>query len=347
MPTSSFDTYFACTILLAAALISTGFLCSTMQTSMNSTQGTNKASYLKSIADHIITSPGSLTNWGSSGCVPTDFGLAASPSTIPYELDVDKISMLNSQNSCSLSYFTLEGAAKLNVALGITVSQLMSITIEQLSNTTIDDVTSFTFTVLSCINSEPVSATVNSYVVANNYLNESSSSTSAVGVGYLTVTIPIMDADNAMLIVFARASFDDRITSYAIYNFASSTQEAAPSNDVLILSPLNYMLSAATNSSELTIQNAYIFSYSYQQNLTCTPDQMQWTIPNLVDKSPFILVVNGFNGGSYFQEWVSYPQIPFHAGSSFSGSEQNVFSYTVTIKNTLYNVDISLGGLPS
>ena len=65
MPTSSFDTFFACTIIVAAALIGTAFLGSTMQTRIASTQDINKDSYLKAIADHIVTNPGSPVDWGT------------------------------------------------------------------------------------------------------------------------------------------------------------------------------------------------------------------------------------------------------------------------------------------
>ena len=128
MPTSSFDTFFACTIIVAAALIGTAFLCSTMQTRIDSTQDINKDSFLKAIADRIVTNPGAPANWGSTSSVPVDFGLAASDSTLPYEVDIDKISRLNSTDNYSLSYSDLETAAKLsNIALGITVSQIMTV----------------------------------------------------------------------------------------------------------------------------------------------------------------------------------------------------------------------------
>ena len=114
MPSSSIDTFFACTIILAVALISTAFFSSTMQTSINSTPDINKKSYLQAIADHIITSPGTPLNWGTSSGVPADFGLAKSSSEIANELDMDKVSRLNSLNTFSLSYFDLETATKLN-----------------------------------------------------------------------------------------------------------------------------------------------------------------------------------------------------------------------------------------
>jgi len=352
VPSTSIDTFFACTIIVAVALIATAFLTSTMQTSINSTQNINKDSYLQAIADHIITNPGAPVNWGTNNNGPTDFGLAASSSTIPYQLDIDKITRLNSLNNYSLSYFDLENAAKLNnIALGITVSQVMSLNIEQTNNGTIGNDTSLTFAILTSIDSEPISASLNSYVVANNYLSNVTDSTSSIGVGYVTVQIPSAATDNAMLIVFARASFDDRVTSYAIYNFVNSMQESAPSNNILTLTPLNYTLSFTTNTTDLTILNGYVFSYayaySYQQNVTSGQGTSQYLIPTIIDKSPYVLILCGFNNGTYFQEWTSYPQVPLNAGSNFKDSEQNIFSYIVTINGVLYKVDVSFGDVIS
>ncbi|MGA2682535.1 MAG: hypothetical protein ABSF44_12135 [Candidatus Bathyarchaeia archaeon] len=346
MPSTSIDTFFACTIIVAVALIATAFLTSTMQTSINSTQDINKESYLQSIADHIITSPGAPVNWGSSSIVPADFGLAAGSSKTPYQLDIDKITRLNNLNTYSLSYADMENAAKLNnIALGITVSQVMSISLEQTGNSTIDNgnKVSFSFAILTSINSEPTRTSLNCYVVANNYLSNLTGSTSTIGVGAVTFQIPSSETGNAMLIVFARASFDDRITSYAIYNFLNSTQESAPSNTILTLTPLNYILSFSTNFTDIIIQRVYIFTYMHQQNLTPVQSATQYSIPTLIDKSPFVIVTCGFDNATYFQEWTSYPQVPFKAGSSFEDSEQNIFTYIVTINGVLYNVYVSFG----
>ena len=292
MPSTSIDTFFACTIIVAAALIATAFLSSTMQTTIDSTQNINKESYLQAIADHIISNPGTPTNWGTTtNSVPTDFGLASSSSTIPYELDIDKITRLNNLNNYSFSYSEMANAAKLNnIAFGITVSQVMSISIQQLSNSTIGNEGYFNFTILTAINCEAMSASLNCYVLANNYLSNVTDSTSNVGVGYITFQIPNSATDNAMLIVFARASFDDRITSYAIYNFQNSAQELAPNNSILTLSPLNYVLNIASNSSDVAVQNGYIFSFSTEKNLAYTQGENECPIPNIIDKSPFVLV---------------------------------------------------------
>jgi hypothetical protein len=344
LPTSSFDTFFACTIIVAAALIATGYLCSTMQVRIDNTQNINEQNYLQAIANHIVTDPGTPSNWGASGSNPTDFGLAASSSTLPYELDIDKVSRLDSLNNYFLSYFDMENSTSMNsLALGVAVSQFMDINIIQPTNVTTDNGILFTLGISTSIESQPVSASLNCYVVAENLVSDVTSSTSNVGVGQVTVQIPNMTSDNAIVIVFARANFDDRITSYAIYNLANSTQEISPISDVLTLSPLNYTLNLATNSSGVTIQNCYLFSYDHQENLEYISGTQQCPIPELVDNSPLIMAVDGVENGTYFQQWVSYPQVPFYTGSDFSGSGQNVFSYDVTINGVLYRLEISLG----
>ena len=329
-------------------MIATGFLVSTLQTNIDATKNINKESYLQAIANYLVTSPGAPYDWGASTSVPADFGLATTSSTIPYELDFDKVTRLNNQNNYSLSYTDIENSAKLNnVAIGITISQMMSISIEQVSNTTESANSSYTFTILTSIDSEPASANLICYVTSTNYLSELTGSTSDVGVGSLTVQIPTQATGDTLLIMFARAVCDQRITSYSIYNIASSNQETISSENILNLSPLNYTLNIFTSSSNMTIQNAYLFSYSYLQNLTYAPSTGQCAIPGIIDNSPFIILVSGSNGGASFQQWVAYPQVPLKAGSSFEDSEQNVFSYTVTIKGVLYNIRLSFGGLSS
>ena len=346
MPTSSFDTFFACTILVAAALIGTAFLASTMQTRITSTQDINKDSYLKAIADRILTNAGSPVDWGTRSALPNDFGLASSSSISPYELDMDKISRLNNLNNYSLSYADMAIAAKLNnIALGIKVSQIMTLNVLQTSNVTVGSNTSFTFTVSAIIDSKPANASLHGYVSADNYLNNVDGTISDIGGCQVTIQIPTSAVSKSLLILFARASIDDRITSYAIYNFANSAEESTPSSTSLDLSPLNYTLNLNDNSPGLTVQNGYVFSYSYQQTLPSI-EGSQTPIPKLIDNSPLVLVVCGLNGTDYFQEWTAYPQIPLKAGANFEGSEQNVFSYIVTINGVLYRLDLSLGDLP-
>jgi hypothetical protein len=338
--------FFACTVIVAAALIGTAFLCSTMQTRIDGTQDINKDGFLKAVADRIVTNAGVPVNWGSTNSVPVDFGLAASGSTLPYEVGIDKISRLNSTGNYSLSYFDLETAAKLsNIALGITVSQIMTVNAVQLNNFTVGSNTSFTFTVSTSINSKPVSANLHSYIVADNHITPLNGATSNLGTSQLILQIPTASTDQALLIIFAQSTLDTRITSYAIYNFANSNLESNPQNTSLDLNVLNYTLNLNASSPALTINNGYIFSYAYQQTLPSLQSS-PCPIPKLIDKSPLILVVCGHNNTDFFQEWTAYPKIPLKAGANFLGSEQNVFSYIVTVNGVLYRLDLSLGALP-
>jgi hypothetical protein len=347
MPSTFIDTFFACTIILAAALIGTAFLCSTMQTQISGTQDINKESYLKVISDHIVTTSGTPANWGNSLGVPSDFGLAESGATFPYELDPNKITRLNGLNNYSLSFLAIANAAQLtNIELGIAVSQIMSINIQQKSNSTVNNETTVNFAILTSINSKPTAASLQCYVLADSYLSNVTSNTSDIGVGYLTVQIPKSATDSAIIIAFARDFCDDRITSYVIYNFADSSKQLAPDNDILVLSPLNSVLGWTKNSSAVIVQGGYLFSCGYEQKLAFTRGSTNCPIPSVIDKSPFVIVVFGQNDGEYFQEWVIYPQVPLTEGSSFNGSEQNVFSYVVAIKGALYRLDISLGDVP-
>jgi len=107
MPTVSIDTFFACSLIVSVALLATASLVGTMQTKINSLQDLNKDDYLRTIAEHIVTSYGTPVDWGSSSVVPSAFGLSDSDSSHLYELDIDKISRLNSQNK--LFSFLLSG----------------------------------------------------------------------------------------------------------------------------------------------------------------------------------------------------------------------------------------------
>ncbi|MCW4024037.1 MAG: hypothetical protein NWF01_03265 [Candidatus Bathyarchaeota archaeon] len=341
MPTTTIDTFFACTIIVAVALIATAFVGSSLIARIDATHNANENVYLQSIADHIVTNCGTPTNWGTSSQIPQDFGLAASNSTVPYEVDADKICMLS-----TLSTFNLAASAKLsNIALGISVSQILQISLQQPQTQTEAENTTYTFPVQTSINSKLSSASLHCYVLADGFQSDNYYNTSTDGSGSINLQIPTDKTGGAVLLVFARAGFDDRLTSFMVYDFASATQMETPQNQVLNLSAIGYTLTVSSNASGVSVQNVYLFSFATQQNLTETSES-QFAVPEIIDNSPFILVVCGENGSVYFQDWTAYPLVPLNAGSNFTNSERNIFSYTVTIKGVLYKLAVSLGGTP-
>jgi len=337
--------FFACTVLVAAALIGTAFLSSTMQARIESTQDINKGTYLKAIADHLITNTGLPVDWGTNSGVPVNFGLAKSNSSAPYDLDIDKISRLSSFCNTSLSTFDLATSSKLTkIALSISISQIMTLNIEQTSNYTSGNEIYVTLKVSTIIDSKPAIASLHCYVIANGYYEMINGSSSSSGVGSITVQVPLASVDNALLLVFAQSTFDDRVTSYGVYNFAHSIQVTVPSQS--LQSPKDYTLHFSTNSSVVN-QNGYAFSYSAEQALEYARGKAQCQVPRLVDSSPLVIVMCGLEDGLLIEEWTAYPQVPLKAGVNFAGQEQNVFSYIVTVNGVLYRLDLSLGDLPS
>jgi hypothetical protein len=313
-----------------------------MDAQINSMQDLNKEAYLKNIAEHLVTSDGTPLDWGASGAVPSSFGLSDGDSSSLYELDIDKISRLNSQNDYALSYFQVSQAARLNIALGVSVSQVLSVTVTLSATSSLTNETAYTFRILVSQASGSVSAALQCYVVAQGFVSEVSNATSSAGVSYVTVQIPNADSGPALLIVFARASFDDRVTACGTYSFAHLSQAPSPNHTFLGLSPLNYTLNLKENFSGTTVEHSYAFSYAYQSNLTST-SATTYAIPEFVDKSPTVLVVSGINGTTSFVEWTAYPDIPLDFGANFENSERNVFSYTVLVKGTLYKLTLSFG----
>ena len=343
MPATSIDMFFACTLVVSVALIATAFLAGTMQTQINSMQDLNKQDYLQTIADHIVSSYGTPVDWGSTSGVPANFGLSASNSAGLFELDVDKISRLSSQNEYSLSYFEVSRAARLNnIAFGVSLSQMMSIDVELSGTSTLGDVTTYTFTFSVRQDSGPLIADLHCYVFARDFIGSVSNVTSSSGVCSISVEIPNSSSGPAMLVVFARASFDDRMTAFDVYPFAHLSTEPSPNRTFLRLSPLNYSLTINPNFLEATVENGFAFSYAYQLNLTST-SSTTYAIPRILDKSPVVLVVQGVNGTSPFVEWVSYPQLPLDVGADFKNSEENVFVYPVTINGALYKLTLRFG----
>ena len=344
MPTISIDTFFACALMVSVAVLATASFVGTMQTTINGFKDVNKENFLRAIADRLVIGYGAPSDWGSNReTTLTGFGLGSNGSSNPYELDIDKVCRLNSLNNFSVSYYKVSQAARLNqIAFGISVSPMLSISVEPVGNVTSGDATTYTFKLSVSGHTGPVSAGLHCYAVAKNYLASVSNETSESGVGYVSIQIPNASNGPAILVAFARSQFDDRLTSCDVYSFAHLSSEPLPNNSILGLSPLNYSLYVNPKNSGTVVEDSYAFSWNYQSNLTRASEDV-YSIPAWLDKSPTVLVLCGVNGTSRFAEWVSYPQIPVQFGADFSNSEENVFTYTVMVKENFYLLTVRLG----
>jgi hypothetical protein len=331
--------------MVSVVIIATVSVTGTMMTRINSWNDVNEESYLTSIAENILSSKGFPADWGSNGSVkPEEFGLAESSSASTIELDLDKVSRLNPENYFSLSYTDILTAARLtDVAMSISVSQIMQIAISLASSTSQGNSTSYTFKVAVNQDSGPVTASLSWYAVARNFLQHQYGNTSTDGVGYVKVQNITNESNGTVaLIVFARAAQDPMMTAYGVQLFSHPSQEPLQDSTFLNLSPLNYTLHLGLKSANTTVETSYAFSYGYQATLTKISNT-SYTIPRMLDSSPTVLVVTGLNQSDFFAEWTAYPQVPFQTGSNFTNSESHTFSYVVIIKDTLYMLTLSFG----
>jgi hypothetical protein len=332
--------------MVSVVIMAIASVTGTMTTQINTWKNINEESYLTFIANNILYSKGFPADWGSNSSVkPAEFGLAEDSNTNTNELDLDKVSRLNPQNYFSLSYTDILTAARLtDVAMSISVSQIMQIAISISSSTNQGNSTSYNFEIEVNQDSGPVIASLHCYAVARNFQQYQYNETSSDGVGYVNVQIPNESNGTVALIVFARATQDPMMTAYAVQLFSHPSQELLQDNTFLDLSPLNYTLYLGLKSANTMVGSAYAFSYGNKTNLT-EISNTSYPIPRMLDNSPTVLVVTGLNQSNFFAEWAAYPQIPFQTGSDFTNSESNTFSYVVVIKDTLYKMTLSFGDM--
>ena len=344
MPAVSIDTFFACTLIVAVVVVSMVATTMIVAPYLSSLQDLNEEEYLQKIVEHIIVTPGSPVNWGQNQSVtPEALGLAEDGS-FSYKLDLDKVSRLNSQNTYALSYLEILEALRVEkVALRIALSQIMDVSITLNSNETVGGSTTYSFNISVSRDEAPVATSLHCYVVANNFLNDTSSSTSSSGEGVVDVEIPNSSNGTALLLVFARAPYDNRVTAQAVYAFGHLSSDPSPNNTFLSLSPLNSTLQVDTKVSGVSLETAYEFSYGYESNLTSTSSET-YAIPEILDSSPKVLAVTGWNGSTLFMEWATYPQVPLEIGADFENTECFSFSYMVTIDRVFYRLNVRCGG---
>jgi hypothetical protein len=343
MPAISIDTFFACSLLVSVALVATGFTVASMQTQIDSMQNLNMHDYLRTFADHIVSSSGMPSNWGSANIMPTAFGLAKANSAMLFCLDGDKVSRLNSQNSFAISYLDALAATRLNkVAMGISVSQMLQIQISSLSDRIVDNSTEYTFQVKVNQEGLPVEVKLHYYVLASSYVSESETATNPQGDCTLVVDVPNSANGPSMLAVFARSNFDQRITACQGIVFSHNMQNPRNNESILSLTPLNNSLIVGSNASDAMIGSIHAFSYSYQSQLAQT-DSQTYVLPAFVEHSPILVIAQGTDSSGDFMEWTAYPQVPLAFGNDFSRGDVNVFTYPVTIEGVLYKLTLRFG----
>jgi len=351
MPASSIDTILACSIMIILVSSAMAITSMTLHPSLNELSHRNDIERYQQLAKYILLNPGTPSNWGSMPEVtPSSFGLASVTSLYPYQLDIDKVSRLNGENRYSITYLQLwEAFGVRDVALRIEVETLFHVSVNLVSILLGENETAYDFEILTRRSEVPVSAKLSCYVISKDYVDSLVSSTSSSGNGSVSFTIPNSANGTALLVSFAK--IETQIVAFNVYSFSHNSSTPEPNGTFMRLSPLNYTLNVSFSYPNEEVLRTQAFSYGYASELTQISrdnQTVEYGLPHLLDSSPMIIVITGFNGSSSFAEWVSYPQLPLEMGADLNGlddaSKIVSLTYAVTINFALYAFNIKFVG---
>ncbi len=353
MPASSVDTFLACSIMIILVLSVMAGTSKQVAPYLQDLSHQNDAERFQSLASYLLLHTGTPSNWGQTRQItPSSLGLAKTAASHPYELDIDKISRLNSENAFSFTYSELwQSFGVADVAFQIEMRTLFDLSIGLVSNQTQGGQTTYEFEVEARKSGLPVSADLSGYVVIEYFVESAKSSTSSDGVGSLVFNVPNSVNGTTLLLVFAKAKANQQIVSFSVYAFAHNSPSYHPNRTFLNLSPLNHILNASFTYPSTEIWTAQVFSFNYNFSLSkgVQGDQSaEYDIPSLMDSSAMIIVLTGLQGSSSFAEWVAYPQLPLQIGVDFDQSIAGTIvvsqSRIVTLGFALYQIVTRWGG---
>ena len=351
MPAVSIDTFFACALMIIVVVSAMAGTSKLLSPYLSNPADEAADRRYREIAQYILIYSGKPENWGqTSETTPEAFGLANAVTDNLYDLDVDKVSRLNSENDYSLAYadiFTSLGFYDVSIKIEIaTIFELginLTATFESATEAT------YQFEILTQKDGSPVQSNLKCYVVAENYL-DATDYTYSDGEHHQNITLSSSINGPALLAVIARSTYNPHAFCFGGYSFAHQSSEPESPGTYCRLSPLNHTLNARAMDSNVSLSTAYAFTFYHNATLiqlAANNESVVYEIPQFADKSPVILVTTGWNSTIFFEEWTIYPQIPLHIGANFDAqtlSDVHVYSFLITIDSVMYRCIISIGG---
>jgi hypothetical protein len=344
MPSTSMDTFFACSImvvLISAAMVATAKLTESQLTSLSDPDLEDQ---FNGFAEYILLNPGSPSDWGTLRNGSPDVIGLASASGLPYQLDPDKVTRLNEDNAFALNYPQLVTAfGARDIVVNIEINMLLDVSIRLISTDVGGTDTTYTFQTAVTKQGAPDPSFLKGYLILDAHVDEAEVSTDSAGVAFLNCSLPNSLNGTALLLVFAEAQSHSNVQSFSSYAFGHNGADPEPDADFVRLNPLDHVLNVSKEHVSVSISNAYVFTCNYGFNLTelsASGQSVEYAIPWLVEASPLILVVNGYNASTSFAESTAYPQLPLQIGADFGDSTArgNVVSlrHVVSIGSVLY-----------
>ncbi len=352
MPATSIDTFFACSLMVLIVLSAMASTSKILQPYLKNADDKNADERYEELSKYLLLNSGKPANWGQSGeILPETFGLAEMNSKDPYELDIDKVTRLNSRNIYALSQAQMFDSIGLHdTSCRIEIKPVFEVNTSLTATYTLVNDTVYQFEVSTQRYGISVQAELTCYVVADDYVQPNSGYSSN---GHIDVNMTLPNSVNGpgLLVIIARASSNSGIVSFKTHPFAHGSAEPKTPGSFLTLSPMSYSLNASILYASINLSTAYALSFNYSSTLTQVMtgnESATYSIPLFLDSSPTMLVATGWNDTVFFAESVAYPQIPVQIGANLAEPTNlsNVFIYTylVSIKSAIYECTLSIGG---
>lgn len=333
-------------LLVLSAMTATAKI---VQPLINTSTNVEAAQRFGKIAKHMLLYAGKPADWGRNGqMVPEEFGLAEGGASDPYALDIDKVSRLNSGNIYSLSYAQVFTSLKASdLSFRIEIKPVFNVKINLTAIVENWDEVIYTFDAATeKDDGAQVSTVLKAYVVAETLL-QAHTIQNIGGKTSFNITLPKSLESPTLLVIFAKSTHNNHITSYAVHLF-TYLGELPSKGAFLRLSPLNHSLTVTPTNTEVVLENVYALTFNYVWQLTQTESNV-FSIPAPVDTSPTVLIAVGLNATQHFVEWTAYPQIPLQTGVDFASllsiSDVYVYEHLVSIGYGIYKCTVLLGGL--
>jgi hypothetical protein len=351
MPAISVDTFLACSLMVMLVLSAMAGTSKVLYPYIHRADDENLAERYLELSKYLLLNSGTPSDWGQNGnVIPSTFGLAKASSDNPFELDTDKVSRLNSENLQSLTYAQIFTISKIpDISFKMQIKPIFKVNIDLVSTFALANQTVYQFEILTEKNGLPVTADLAEYVIAEHYI-ESSSTYAPEGRAYVNLSLSNSINGPALFVVLARSAYDAKIASFNAYAFAHNSADPKSRGAFLRQSPVNYTLNVSALHSDTVLSEVYALSFNYNLTLIQVAGNGQtvtYNLPHFLDSSPTLIIATGRNATSFFAEWTAYPQIPLEVGANFAATSlSNVFThvYTVTINSVNYECTVWVGG---
>ena len=353
MPAASVDTFFACALMVLLVLSAMASTSKLLYPYMNYAVDKNVAERYKQISRYLLLNAGTPSDWGEGNQItPTTFGIAKTGSDESYDLDIDKVTRLNSENAYAITYAKMFSILKMpDISFGIEIKPMFEVTINLTATYAGTNETIYQFEILTVKHGVPIPADLKCYSIAEDYLETANPLTSS-GRAYVNTTISSTVRGPALIAVLARSVYQREAVSFNSYSFSHGSAKPEPDGTFLRFGLLNHTLVASFAQSNVTLLKTWAFTFDHNSTLSKTASDNQsvtYDIPRFADSSPIIIVLTGTNSTTFFTERIVYPQIPLQTGADFATlktrAKVSAYTYSVTIDSAIYECTVWIGGL--